>query len=244
MAKLTNSQKIEKYLKVEEHRILAKTDIVIHLDSEELKADDEELVDVSDNSSEELVGSIRIPGILNMEADGKDEIQLYFKFDINFVIPSNFEKNGSITTYYFSEDDLICFESTKSNATDIMIIDTLFENRVKYLRGELDKQVIAIYDQMLNTRNIQMHHIEVNLTTLYGTESKEGFIPVRLTPDQNYTKSNALSTKQSAHKFNAGAGFGYGYTKDVVNENITRTYSTKKTDLEKVISGEFDELGK
>ena len=244
MAKLTTKQKIEKYLDIEEHRILAKTDIIIRINSDELKVDDEELVDISDDSSEELVGSVKIPGILNIEIPGQDEVQLYFKFDINFVIPDDYEKDGSTTIYYFSAGDVICFASTKSNATDIMTIDKLFENRVKYLRGDLEKQVVAIYDQLVNTRNIMMHHIETILTVLYGEYESTGFVPVRLTSTQKYTKSNALNTKQSAHRLNAGLGFNYGYTKDVISDNITRTYKTEKTDLEKVISGQFDELGK
>jgi hypothetical protein len=244
MAKLTTKEKIEKYLTIEEHRIVAYMDLIIRIDSDELKLDDEELVDVSDESSETLVGSIKIPGILNIEVQGQDELQLYFQFDINLVIPDFYEKDGSVTTYYFNKGDLICFASTKSNATDIMVLDKLFENRVKYLRGDLQKHAVAIYDQLLSTTNVQMHHIETILTLLYGEYTDEGFIPTRLTSNQKYTKSNAISTKQSAHRFNSGVGYNYGYTKDAVSDNITRTYDPEKTDLEKIIAGRFDELGK
>jgi len=242
MAKLSTKQKIEKYLTIDEHQIMAKTDLIIRIDSDELKIEDEELVDVSDDVSDVLVGSIKIPGILNIEVDN-DTVQLYFPFDINFVIPDVYTKDKNITTYEFKENDMICFASTKSNATDIMILDKLFENRVKYLRGDLAKHIIAIYDQLLSTSNISMQHIETILTVMYGEYNAEGFVPVRLN-SQKYTKANAISTKASAHRFNAGNGFSYGYTRDVISDNITRTYEPELTDLEKVISGKYDELGK
>ncbi len=139
---------------------------------------------------------------------------------------------------------MICFANTKSSATDIMILDKLFENRVKYLRGDMPKLVIAIYDQLLNTVNVKMHHIETILTLLYGEYDEGGFTPTRLTNDAKYSANNAINTKESAHRFNASSGFNYGYTKDVISDNITRTYKTEKTDLEKIISGNFEELKK
>lgn len=246
MAKLNTEQKINKYLKVEEHQITANYELIIRIDSDELKIENEELIDISEeDGGEELVGSIHMPGILNIEIPSEnDEVQLYFPFDINFVVPATYEKEGNITTYYFEKGEMICFASTKSSATDIMILDKLFENRVKYLRGDLAKHIIAIYDQLLNTTNVKMHHIETILTLLYGDYTDDGFVPTRLTPRANYSKNNALSTKESAHRFNAGVGFNYGYTKDVVADNISRSYTTEKTDLEKIISGEFEQLQK
>ena len=246
MAKLTSNQKIAKYLDVKEHQIVSKYDIIIRIDSEELKIQDEELIDVSEeDSGEELIGSISIPGILNIEIpEENDEIQIYLPFDINLVVSDQLEKVGSVTTYYYSKNDLICFANTKSSATDIMILDKLFENRVRYMRGDLPKLVIAIYDQLLNTTNVKMHHIETILTLLYGEYDEGGFTPTRLTNKAEYSKNNAINTKESAHRFNAGSGFNYGYTKDVISDNITRTYETEKTDLEKIISGEFEDLKK
>lgn len=240
---MTNKQKIEKYLKVEENHIYADTSLTIVLDSDDFKMNDDELVDISDSeddSTSDLVGSLNIPGILNL-LTSDDSFQLYFNFDINFVIPSNFVKDKNLSTYYFEKGDLICFAKIKSSNTDIRILDKLFENRVKYLRGDLQKHVIAVYDQMLVNQNVQMHHLETLLTVLYGENSKDGFIPVRL-GSQQYTKDKALSSKESAHKFNSAVGFDYGYSKDVINNNITRKYDTVKTDLEKIIGGHFDEL--
>lgn len=238
---MTNKQKIDEYLKIDEHHIYADVSLTINIDSDDFKINDEELVDVSDSESDELVGSIRIPGILNIIIPGEDELQLYFKFDINFVIPDNSTRDDTITTYYFEKGDLICFATIKSNTTNIRVLDKLFENRVKYLKGDLQKHVIAIYDQLLSTANIQIHHIETILTMMYGEETTDGFVPVRL-GSQKYTKYKALSTKDSSHKFNAAMGFDYGYTKDVINNNITRKYETVKTDLEKIIAGEYDDL--
>ena len=243
MAKLGSKEKVFKYLDVQKNHMYAKMDLIIRIDEDDFKIEDEELIDISDTDSEELVGSINIPGILNIEVPSEnDEIQLYFPFDINFVISDQVEKSGSISTYYFSKGDMVAFALTKSSATDIMILDKLFENRIKYLRGDLEKHVVAIYDQLLNTSNIRMHHIETILTVLYGEYTSDGFDPVRLTKNQKYGKINALNSKDSAHKFNAGVGFNYGYTKDVIVDNITRTYTTEKTDLEKVISGDFEDL--
>lgn len=239
MSNLKNQ--ISDYLIVEEHRILANEHLIIRLDSDDFKIDDDELLDISDDSSEELVGSIQIPGMLNIEAP-KESFQLYFNFEINFVIPEVSSKDKNITTYEFEKGDIICFASTKSNNTDIKVVDKLFENRVKYLRGDLEKQTMAIYDQLKATANIKMHHIETILTTLYGEYEKDEFIPVRLTKNQKYTKDNALSTKDSAHKFNSAVGFNYGYTKDNIVNNISRKYVPTKTDLEKVIGGNFDDL--
>jgi len=244
MLKLSHAEKVKKYLRVEKNHIYTKYDICITIDSDEMKVDEEELVDVSETETDNLQGSVSIPGMLNIEIpDENDEIQLYFKFKINLIIPDNVQRDKSIYHYYYQKGDLITFAQTKSNATDIMILDSLFENRIKYLRGDLPKQVLAIYDQFINTKNIQLHHIETVLTVLYGEYTEDGFYPVRLLPNQQYTKSNALSTKESAHRLNAATGFNYGYTKDNISDNITRKYETPKTDLEKVISGRFDELG-
>ncbi len=242
---LSQVDKVKKYLRVEKNHIYAKTDLKITIDTSEMKVDEEELVDVSnEESGEELQGSVSIPGMLNIEVPVfNDEIQLYFKFKINLIIPDNVERDKDVYYYYYTDGDLITFAETKSNATDIMILDSLFENRVKYLRGDLPKQVLAIYEQLVNTKNIQLQHIETILTIMYGEYTDNGFEPVRLTPGQKYSKSNALSTKESAHRLNAATGFNYGYTKDNISDNITRKYKTKKTDLEKVIFGKYDELG-
>ena len=254
MAKQGSKAKAEKYLRIEEHNIYAKYDIIIRLDMVELKAQEEELIDISEGSSdvdssgntqEELVGTMVIPGMINIEVpELNDEIQLYFPFDINLIVPDQREKDGDIMIHYYSKGDLICFATTKSSATDIMILDRLFENRVKYLSGDLEKHVTAIYDQMVNTKNVQMHHVETILTLLYGEYTSEGFMPERLLKNPTYPKSHAINTKESAHRFNGGVGFNYGYTKDVITDNISRTYTTDKTDIEKVISGDFDSLGK
>lgn len=244
MAKLSNLEKVEKYLKIDKHKIFAKVDMTIMIDLDEFKNPDEELIDISDEDSEELVGSILIPGMINLEIlKYNDEVQLYFPFEINLITPDNQEKNKNLVTYFYEAGDMICFAHTKSNATDIMVLDKLFENRVKYLSGVIDKHVVAIFDQ-LKSYDIKMHHIETLLTVLYGEETEEGFTPVRLTKNAKYTKSNAIGTKDSAHKFNAALGFGYGYTKDAITDNITRSYETEKTDLEKIIGGNYDDLGK
>ena len=234
-------KQINRFITVEEHRIIAKEPLIVRIDSNDFKIEDEELVDISDDTSEDLVGSILIPGMINIECEG-EEMQLYFKFDINFCLPETFEKKGDVTTYYFEKNDMICFASTKSNVTNIKIIDKLFENRVKYLKGDLEKQVVAIYDQMLSTVNVSMHHIETILTTLYGEDVDGEFKQIRLTSGQKYTKFNALSSKDSAHKLNSANGFNYGYTKDNIVNNISRKYNPVKTDIEKVIGGDFDNL--
>ncbi len=248
--KLTNKEKVEKYLKVEKHNIFASTDLVIRLDINEFKIDEEELVDVADTgeetSAEELLGSISIPGMLNIEIPkANDEIQLYFPFDINLILPENVEKEGTVKSFYYSAGDLICFATTKSAATDIMILDRLFENRIKYLSGDMEKMLMAVYDQIKSSgTNVKMHHIATILTLLHGEYTSGGFTPARLTKKGVYSKYNAINTKESAHRFNSGVGFNYGYTKDVITDNITRTYDTEPTDLEKVIAGDFDSLGK
>lgn len=244
MAKLTDLEKIRKYTRVEKHAIYANCEIRIIIDTDELKVSEEELIDVSEEESdEELSGSMSIPGMINLEMlDEQDELQLYFPFNVNLIIPDTVEKNKNLISHYYHKGDMILFAQTKSNNTDITVLDKLFENRVKYLAGEMDKQVVAIYDQLLATTNVKMHHIETILTQLYGEYTAEGFEPVRLLPSQKYSKSNAINTKDSSHKFNAGSGFGYGYTKDAIIDNITRTYDPPKTDLEKIIGGHFDEL--
>jgi len=246
MGKLSDKQKIKEYLKIEKNHIYAEYDLIIRIDEDEMKMS-EELIDTDSSSSssgEELQSSVNIPGMLQLEVPEKnDSLELYFPFDINLMIPTSSEKDKNIQTYYFEKGDLICFATTKNNATNIMVLDKLFENRVKYLRGDLPKHIVAIYDQLVTTKNISMHHIETILTVLYGEYNSEGFSPTRLTSTQNYSKNKALTTKDSAHKLNSGVGFNYGYTKDVVADNISRKYTTDKTDLEKVIAGNFDQLG-
>jgi len=240
----SEKKKILKYLNVEKNKIYAKEPVSITINLNEMKAGDDELVDISEVNSdkEELVGSVRIPGIFTINAENNITIDMYFSFHLNLIISETINKEDDLVTYYYNPGDLICYETTKSNATNIMILDTLFENRVKYLNGDLPKHVMAIYDQIVNTNNIKIHHITTLLTVLYGEVTSEGFTPVRLTKSQKYSKNNAINTKTSAHKLNSDIGFGYGYTNESVAENISRKYVPTKTDIEKVINGEFDDL--
>jgi len=245
--KLTELQKVEKYLDVKKNHVYAKTSITIAIDPEELKANDEELLDVADSSDEsgqeDLQGSIAIPGMLNIQAtDYNDEVQLYFPFEINLIVPDTNEKTKGIIYHYYEKGDLIMFAITKSSATDIQVLDSLFENRVRYLRDDAEKHLVTIYDQLLSTSNIKMVHIQLIMSQLYGEYDASGeFKPVRL-GSGIYSSDTALSTKESAHRLNSIVGYNYGYSKDNIVHSISRKYEPSKTDLEKVVGGHFDDL--
>jgi len=241
--KLTTSQKLEKYFEISKHKIICKYNTVVRLNKNDFKIDDEELLDVSGDDDDEILETvISIPGSIIVEIpEFNDEINIYLPFNINLTIPEDNEVNKGIIIHNYIPGDILFSATTKSNSTNIKTVDKLFENRVKYLNGEIDKQILAIHQQILSTNNIMLHHIETILTVLYGENTKEGFKPVRLI-DMKYIKDRAITTKTSAHKLNNGQGFSYGYTKDAISENITRTTSNTSTDLELIIGGHYDEL--
>ena len=236
-------KKLNKYLDIQEHNIYAKYNLQIIIDSEDFKIS-EDMIDIAeDDASEDIQGVLNMPCMFDIEVpEENDEVQLYLAMNVNLIVPDNVSKQGSISTYTYQKGDRICYASTKTNATNISTIDKLFENRVKYLRGDMPKLVTAIYEQFKSTKNIKMHHIEAIVSMLYGEYTDDGFVPVRLLKNQKYTKDNALTTKDSSHKLKEAAGFNYGYSKNVIVDNISRTYSNGLTDIEKIIAGKFDEI--
>jgi hypothetical protein len=232
--------KYNKYFKIEEHKIYTTVKCIVYIDLNEYKISDEDIETDEDNDFED---SMNIPGIFTVNIpEENDTVDFYFDFNINLIYPSAHSKEKNIVKLEYEAGDLLVYAETKSVDTNIEIIAALFDNRVKYIRGDVQTIIKSIYKQMSGTVKMKMHHISTILTTLYGEDTEDGFKPIRLTKKQDYNKSNALSTKESAHKLGVATGFNYGYNQEAINNNITRKYDPPKSDMDNIIDGDYDKI--
>ena len=167
---------------------------------------------------------------------------MYLPFDVN-LLATNVQSDKDVETYYFETGDIILHVATKSSATDIKIVDMLFENRAKHLTDHIVNRILAIHSQLLATKNIKLNHIELLLSDCYVASTAEGDIPTRLTPSQRYDYSTAKSTKDAVHALGSSyQSFVYGYTNNAINKQIVSNNSNIDSDLTKVITGQFSAL--
>jgi len=238
-----NYNQLTKHLKVEKNHIYAKEDCLIRIADEDFKKMDEEMVDVSDkteisDNEEELQSSISIPCSFTIECENT-LLEIYLPFNVNLMVHDK-DRAKQVTTYYYKKDDLIFCAFTKTSDTNISRVASLFNNSVKYLSGNVDKQLLEIHNQMVKTSNTSMHHLEVLLSQLYIDDTGDHPIPLRLT-NKDYSKEYAVNAKTSAHKLLSDAhAFDFGYTNDAISHGISSDSSYNlKSDIDRIISGEF-----
>jgi hypothetical protein len=240
-------EKFNKYLYIQDNIVYTKVPAKIFLDLNEYKNinEDVELAFNKDqlNAGIEEIGNVyEIPGFFTLEfPEENDSIQFYFPYDIFIFQTENSEITSKLIEINYDSDSPVFYAKFKKEATDIRILDKLFENGVKYLSNNIPFLVLNIWKQFKSTMNLPLHNIELILSQLYGVKVNGRWVPVRLTPEQKYCKECALNTKQSAHYFNKTLGFLYGYSNDALLTAITNPSVLDKESsyLEKMIEGEF-----
>lgn len=240
---MTNFDKLNKYCKIEKNSLICVEPLYIELHKN--KYDTEEAnIDISeDSTTEDYAGIVRIPGVFQIVIPSKnDVIDVYLPFDIN-LLTTNVQSDKDVETYYFETGDIILHVATKSSATDIKIVDMLFENRAKHLTDNVVNRTLAIHSQLLATKNIKLNHIELLLSDCYVAKTADGDVPTRLTPSQKYDFSTAKSTKEAVHALGSSyQAFVYGYTNNAINKQIVSNNSNQDSDLTKVITGQLTNL--
>ena len=240
---MTNYEKLQKYCLIEKTSLICKEPLYIVLAKN--KYDTEEVnIDIStDESTEDYAGIVKIPCVFQIVVpDKNDTIDVYLPFDVN-LLTSNVQSDKENDIYYYDPGDVILHVTTKSSATDIKIVDMLFENRAKHLTDNISNRVLAIHSQLLATKNIKLNHIELLLSNTYISKSPEGDIPTRLTSKQNYDFATAKSTKDAVHALGSSyQTFVYGYTNNAINKQLVSTNKNLDSDLTKVITGQFSTL--
>lgn len=240
---MTNYEKLNKYCKIEKNSLICIEPLYIELPKN--KYDTEEAnIDISeDNDVEDFAGIVRIPCVFQLVIPSKnDVVDVYLPFDVN-LLTTNVQSDKNVETYYFETGDIILHVATKSSATDIKIVDMLFENRAKHLTDNIGNRVLAIHSQLLATKNIKLNHIELLLSDCYVASTTDGDVPTRLTPTQKYDFSTAKSTKDAVHALGSSyQSFVYGYTNNAINKQIVSNNKNVDSDLTKVITGQFSAL--
>jgi hypothetical protein len=240
-------EKFNKYLYIQDNVVYTKEPARIFLDLNEYKNINEDVELAFDeeqlNAGIEEIGNVyEIPGFFTLEfPEQNDSIQFYFPYNIFIFQTENSEVTSKSIEINYDSDSPVFYAKFKKEATDIRILDKLFENGVKYLSDNIPFLVLNIWKQFKPTMNLPLHNIELILSQLYGVKVNGKWVPVRLTPEQKYCKECALNTKQSAHYFNKTLGFLYGYSNDALLTAITNPSVLDKESsyLEKMIEGEF-----
>ena len=240
-----------KYLDIKENEIYTKFPCVIRLSMEEYKVADNDLLDEEDFqlvAGEE--SSFKIPGTLEIEFPEQGEtINLFLPYPINLIKPEDFSVTSKEMIFNFEEGDLIINAFNKVVETNIETLSNLFENRVKYINGFMAEQVEAIWSQLESTTNYRAHHLMLIMSLLYAKMEKDengnnlGPVLIRHTPEQEYKKEYAISTKDSSHFFSKGAqSTNFGYTNDAIWQSINKDrYGSAKLEKSPGLSNSMSE---
>lgn len=228
----SNKQNILKYLNISKNEVTTKEIAIIRLDLEMYKISDNDLLDQED--FEILAGessSFSVPGTFEIEFPEKGEtLNIFLPYNINLIKTENFSSSSKELVITYEPGDVIFNAYIKKVETNIDILNSLFENRIKYLRGHIGKQLEAVWSQLNSTTNYRSHHLQLILAQLYARRIDGEDVQIRHTPNQDYKKSDAINTKESSHLFNLGAqSFNYGYTNDALIASVFKDRKNKLT---------------
>jgi len=236
--------KIEKYLDVQENEIIAKEKCIISLNLDDYKTlesgfDESDSTENNDNIISKI---ITIPGTFDIIfPEIGDYVSLFFNYNININKNRINKETSSELILEFHPGEIICYAFVKKVETDIKLLGSILENQIKYLKGRIDRQLIAAYDQIRQQKTFDMHHLETLLSQQYIDKVDDEYVPLRLT-GKDYSEKYAINSKEGIHKMGNESGFTYGYVQDSLVQNISKTKSTKQSDLEMIMSGKYDEL--
>ena len=236
-----------KHLRVEKNKVYAEIPCKIHLLLDEYKVQDSDYMDEEDIKA--YIGdepSFSIPGTFEiLFPEIGESQQIFLPYNINLAKTPDIILNSKELIIEYEAGDLIFGALIKKKETNIDILNSLFENRVKYLRGHPEKQLEAIWGQLAGTTNYGIHHLSIILSLLYATMEDGEETLIRHTKNQNYDKGSAIGTKVSSHVFNMGAqSLNYGYGSDAMMTSIfkNRTEKLNFDDSNEILSHNIDPL--
>lgn len=245
MANSKELDKIKKYLDVKETEIIAKEYCTITInvnDYKTLELGFEENTSDSSNNDINVQKIITIPGTFSIEFPNKsDKIELFFNYNINLNKNRAIKETTSEIIIEFQPGEMICYAFQKKVETDILLLGSIMENQIKYLKGKIDRQLIAAWDQIRQGKNFSFHHLEVLLSQQYIDYKDGEFVPLRLL-GKEYSKDYAVNSKEGTHKMGDTSGFTYGFVQDALVTNISKKKRSKQSDFEMVTSARYDEL--
>jgi len=234
--------KIRKYLKVESNHVYTKIPARIALDLSEYKDLNEQYAEKL--GIEEIDNVFKVPGFFTLEfPEENDSVDFFFPYNVYLNKTSDTRVTPNIVEINFSPDDMVMYGNFKDSDTDISILSSLFQNGAKYLGSKPDKLLQAIWQQLLPSANVPLHHLEIIVSQLYGMydKSKKRVVPLRLT-NEPYNKKYIMNIKQSAHALNSLLGFTYGHSKEALRASVSRKKKKKNSFFEDIMGANYDAL--
>jgi hypothetical protein len=239
---MTTQKKINKYLKIENNKVYAKTKLRITLNPEEYKTLDEDGEYQTD--IEEIDTVFNIPGFFTLEAiEDNDSIQFFFPYEVFINKTDDTEISKDLISIPFEEGDLVFYATFSEEGTDMRVIKSLFENGVKYLGNYPDKLIYETWQQLNKAITVPLHHIEIIFSQLYGAYSKKykRVVPLRLT-GLPYSKKYIMNIKESVQQMNNSLGFAYGYSNDALRTAVSQKTKKENSFFEDIIAGDYDSM--
>lgn len=219
-----------KYLIIKKNEVQTKYMAQIRLDLEEyrnikdnehLSQEDLELV-LGEDNIDGNERSFSIPGTLEILFPEEGvSLNIFLPYSINLVKTEDSIINSKEMIFNYEPGDTIFTAFVKKNETNIDTLGSLFENRVRYLRGYLPEQHETIWANLSNTSNVKAIHLSSILSMLYAKNENGSNKYIRHTTAQRYSKEYAIGTKESAHIFGEGLSSSlYGYVGDALNASV------------------------
>ncbi len=234
--------KINRYLKIEKSNIYTNKEAVINIDLSEYKHIDEEYGESI--GIEEVDNVYKIPGFFTLEfPEENDSIDFFFPYTVYIHKTDDVSETKNNIRIVFEEGDLVAHGLFKDTEANISLLSSLFENGAKYLGNKPDKLINSIWQQLLPTTNVSIHHLEIIISQLYADydKTKKMMVPLRLT-NIPYNKKYIMNMKESSHNLNQGLGFTYGYSKDALRTSVSQKKNKEKSFFENVIGSDYDAL--
>lgn len=238
----STKQKLKKYFEIKESEVKALVNCKITLDLTEYKNINENYGDSV--GIEETEAVFKVPGFFKIEIPSEnDVIDFFFPYSVFLNKSESSEVSSKKIEIYYEEGDIIFYAKYKESNTDVRVLDSLFENGAKYLANKPDKLITSIWQQLLPSSVVPLHHLELIVSQLYGSyDEKAGYYkPLRLT-EHPYSKDFVLNTKQASHMMSNTMGFLYGHSNDALRTSVARRKNQDNSFFENIISGDYDKL--
>ena len=160
----------EKYLKITKNEVHTKYRAIVRLPLDEYKVNDNEMLNKED--FEMIAGdqsSYSIPGTFEIEFPEEGiSLNIFLPYNVNIMKTEDSTITSKEMVFNYEEGDLIFNSFVKKIETNIEILNSMFENRVRYLRGYISEQHEAIWSQIATTTSVKAIHIANVLSMLYA----------------------------------------------------------------------------
>ena len=168
--KLLQNSKIDKLLlnkvlKIEKNKIIAKEIITINIDREDY--DEKSLIDNGD--------LYKLPGLIDItygEFPNMEIINLPFSFKINLIKPENYNIDGKVIILNYNPGEIIIEQDNYIKEVDPSTISKLFEAQAKYIT---DPEVLlnALHQQL---PSIDIVHLETVIQNMFRSKENPEII--------------------------------------------------------------------